>query len=139
VRRPRHLGFLGSLLFGVLLWGEAATGQEAEIPCQKEIRTHCAEVQPGGGRILECLKRHEASLSPVCVIRVNDLRETFGGPMAVCRDDWAALCYHARAATDRQGVLQCLQGNRDKLSAPCQKALPPSGRSQPQRQRAGTP
>ncbi len=34
--------------------------------CEGDIKTHCASVQPGGGRILNCLKQHEATLTPAC-------------------------------------------------------------------------
>jgi hypothetical protein len=137
--RPRHIGILGGVLLGAVLWGGPAAGQGEEMPCQKEIQTYCAAVQPGGGRILECLKQHEASLSPVCVLRMSDLRETFSGPMSACRDDWAAFCYHSRASTDRSGVVQCLQTNQDQVSAGCRKALPTTGRGQQQRFRGTTP
>jgi hypothetical protein len=107
------------LLCGVLPYAVRAQ----DLPCTEEIRTLCANVQPGGGRILQCLKANEAKLSPACTGRVNELQAAVGGPLGACRDDWAALCYHPRAATDRQAMLQCLQANRANVSAVCQKAL----------------
>jgi len=107
------------LLCGVLPYAVRAQ----ELPCTEEIRTLCANVQPGGGRILQCLKANEAKLSPACTGRVNELQAAVSGPLGACRDDWAALCYHPRAATDRQAMLQCLQANRANVSAVCQKAL----------------
>jgi hypothetical protein len=109
------VGFLGFVISGV------ASAQE--IPCTEEIRTFCAGVQPGGGRILQCLKTNEAKLSPACTARVNELQGTVSGPLGACRDDWAALCYHPRASTGRQEMIQCLQANQAKLSAGCQKAV----------------
>lgn len=108
-----------------LLCGVCASGARAqELPCTEEIRTYCADVQPGGGRILRCLKANEAKLSPACVKRVEDLRAAISGPVgAACRDDWAALCYHPTASTDRQSIVQCLEANRANLSAGCKKAL----------------
>jgi len=94
-----------------------------EIPCTEEIRTLCADVQPGGGRILQCLKTNESKLSPACTGRVNDLQETVSGPLGACRDDWATLCYHPRVSTGRQEMIQCLQAHQAKVSAGCQKAL----------------
>jgi hypothetical protein len=101
-----------------------SSARAQDLPCTDEIRTFCADVQPGGGRILQCLKANESKLSPPCVRRVDDVRAVLSGPVgAACRDDWAALCYHPKASTDRQSMLQCLQANRAKVSAPCQKAL----------------
>jgi hypothetical protein len=101
-----------------------SSARAQELPCTEEIRTFCADVQPGGGRILQCLKANEAKLSPACVKRIADLRAAISGPVGTaCRDDWAALCYHPTAATDRQSILQCLETNRANLSTGCKKAL----------------
>jgi len=40
--------------------------EAAAHACEGDIKTHCAGVQPGGGRILNCLKQHEAALTPAC-------------------------------------------------------------------------
>ena len=71
----------------------------------------------------QCLKSNEAKLSPACTGRVSDLQEFVSGPLGACRDDWAALCYHPRASTGRQEMIQCLQAHQAKVSAGCQKAL----------------
>ncbi len=113
------VGFLGFLLCGV------ASAQD--VPCTDEIRTFCAGIEPGGGRILQCLKANEAKLSPACTKRVSELQGAVSGPLGACRDDWAALCYHPKASTDRQSMLQCLQANRAKVSPGCQKALQSTG------------
>jgi len=34
--------------------------------CRSEIQTHCANVQPGEGRIAQCLKDNASQLSPGC-------------------------------------------------------------------------
>ena len=113
----------GAVVCGLLCGALPHAVRAQELPCTEEIRTLCANVQPGGGRILQCLKANEAKLSPACTGRVNELQAAVGGPLGACRDDWAALCYHPRASTDRQAMLQCLQANRAQVSAGCQKAL----------------
>lgn len=119
----RLLFFSGAVAVGVvgLMLPGAVLAQE--IPCTEEIRTFCADVQPGGGRIMQCLKTNEAKLSPACTGRMNDLQGTVSGPLGACRDDWTALCYHPRASTGRQEMIQCLQAHQAKVSAGCQKAL----------------
>jgi hypothetical protein len=140
MRRSRHSGTVGAVLLGVVLWGAPATGQtQEEIPCHKEVRTYCADVQPGGGHILQCLKQHESALSRVCVYRLQALQETFSGSLSACRDDWTTHCYHPRGAIDRQGVLQCLRATQAKVSAGCQEALQVAGGSQHQRPRGTVP
>jgi hypothetical protein len=38
----------------------------AEQPCRPDAQKLCHGVQPGGGRIVACLKQHESELSPQC-------------------------------------------------------------------------
>lgn len=34
--------------------------------CEPDIKTYCAGIQPGGGRIAQCLRTNAASLSQPC-------------------------------------------------------------------------
>lgn len=38
--------------------------------CDADIKKLCAGVQPGGGRILACLKQHQESVSDICKLTV---------------------------------------------------------------------
>ena len=136
---PQIVG-LGAVALGLVVGGAPTPGQAAdEIPCTQEIQTYCADVQPGGGRILQCLKNNEAKLSPACTARVNDLQGAVSGPLGACRDDWAAYCYHPRASTERGAMVQCLQIHQAQVSSACQKALQGAGGKQQQRSRGMTP
>jgi hypothetical protein len=133
MRTPRRFVCSGAVALGLL--GVCISGEvrAQEIPCTEEVRTFCAGVPPGGGRIMQCLKSNESKLSPACTGRMNDLQETVSGPLGACRDDWVAYCYHPRVSTGRQEMTQCLQANQAKVSAGCQKALQGMGgkRGQP--------
>jgi len=48
--------------------------EAAAQACEGDIKTHCAGVQPGGGRILNCLKQHEAALTPACKGQLSPAR-----------------------------------------------------------------
>jgi hypothetical protein len=39
---------------------------EARAACATDIQALCAGVEPGGGRILACLKQHKAQVSEPC-------------------------------------------------------------------------
>jgi hypothetical protein len=39
---------------------------EARAACGPDIQALCAGVQPGGGRIIACLKEHKDKVSDVC-------------------------------------------------------------------------
>jgi hypothetical protein len=34
--------------------------------CEADLRIHCAGIRPGGGRLLQCARAHEAQLSADC-------------------------------------------------------------------------
>jgi len=136
---PQIVG-LGAVALGLVVGGAPTPGQAAdEIPCTLEVQTYCADVQPGGGRILQCLKANESKLSMACTQRVQSLQEFVSSSLGVCRDDWVAYCYHPRAATERGTMIQCLQTNQAKLSSACQKALQGAGGKQQQKSRGMTP
>jgi hypothetical protein len=60
------------LFFGVLQAALAAWAQDnaalavLRAGCTDDVQKFCANVQPGGGRILQCLKDHKDSLSDKC-------------------------------------------------------------------------
>jgi Cysteine rich repeat len=43
---------------------------EARAACESDIQALCAGVQPGGGRILACLKEHKDKVSDPCKVAI---------------------------------------------------------------------
>ena len=54
------------ILTALLLSGSAAVAQQAGKPCAGDIKTLCAGIQPGEGRIKACIKSHIAAVSDPC-------------------------------------------------------------------------
>mgnify|MGYP000923938131 CR=1 FL=1 len=54
----KHLLYLTILLLAV--------GCVLRSACSADIRTLCAGVAPGGGRIMQCIANRGADLSPAC-------------------------------------------------------------------------
>jgi hypothetical protein len=52
---------------------------ECEQACSGDIARFCKEVQPGGGRILNCLKGHDKELSPSCSAKLEMIGKRFKG------------------------------------------------------------
>jgi hypothetical protein len=50
----------------------ASAGPGPEGPCQQEVQALCAGVQPGGGRIRDCMKEHRVQLSVACKVAIAD-------------------------------------------------------------------
>jgi len=46
---------------------------EAHQDCEPEIYMFCPGVQPGGGRVMKCLKAHKNELSPACKAGIMDM------------------------------------------------------------------
>jgi hypothetical protein len=43
--------------------------------CKQDVHTLCPDVQPGGGRIVACLKSHAEQVSPDCKAAIKAARE----------------------------------------------------------------
>lgn len=46
-------------------------GQEFRAACEDDVLKLCGDVQPGGGRILSCLRQHEQELTPDCKAKMQ--------------------------------------------------------------------
>ena len=54
------------ILTALLPSGSVAVAQQAGPPCAGDIKTLCAGIQPGEGRIKACIKSHMAEVSDPC-------------------------------------------------------------------------
>src|SRR5437899_7425632 len=61
---------------------------QSRFPCAADIKKACAGVDPGGGRIVACIKEHLKDLSPVCKKRLA----TLAAAAKVCREDVKKEC-----------------------------------------------
>ena len=54
----------------------------AKMACRPDVKRFCGDVQPGGGRIVACLKDHSADLSPDCTtaLAVMEARRANAAP-----------------------------------------------------------
>lgn len=60
------------LAFGLFLaCSDAASAADFMSACN--TKTLCAGVQPGGGRIIQCLKEHKSALSTKCKVALGEM------------------------------------------------------------------
>jgi hypothetical protein len=134
--------------------GGRAAGFRFRMDCAQDLQRFCYGVQPGGGRLVQCILSHRSQLSPPCMTSVAALRPGSGVPppsyrstqnpglpsagppsgqaptasamRASCGPDVQRLC--AGVGRENSGVIKCLSSHRMELSPTCNaflRELPP--------------
>jgi len=123
--------------------------------CRSDYIAHCSSVPPGGEASLQCLQKNMSSLSSSCQSAVRAVEASApaaattapaksaepkaaadpaaGQPTSAqisairsaCRSDYPKVC--AGVPTGGAPALQCLEKNKAKLSAGCEKAVSAAG------------
>ena len=108
----------GLLLTGS--WGASAQGLglfATQRDCARDIKSLCAGIQPGGGRVLACLQSHVAAgnLSVGCSTILSKVIWT----AQQCAGDIKQFCPNATY----ENVGNCMRPHLGQASATCQSAL----------------
>jgi hypothetical protein len=106
-----------AILTALPLSGSVAVAQQPGKPCAGDIKTLCAGVQPGEGRIKACIKTHLTDLSPTCEERV--LTVAVSGK--VCKSDITKLC--AGIVPGTGGIRACMKSHMAEVSDRCRDAM----------------
>jgi hypothetical protein len=93
------------------LW--PVTGSAKEEACAQDIKRLCKDTQPGAGRIVKCLKEHEAELSSECKSHFTAAQKGEGP----CKEDREKFCKGVELGGGR--VMKCLKQHEAELSASC--------------------
>jgi hypothetical protein len=93
----------------------------AEDPCAADAKKFCGEVEVGAGRVQQCMRQHEAELSPACRAKQAAADAKFRAIVAEfgadCRADVDRVC--AKVKPGRGRVVACLLRQQDDLSSRC--------------------
>jgi hypothetical protein len=113
------------------------------MDCGQDVQRFCHGVQPGEGRLIQCLSSHRGQLSPACISRLAAARTPVRPPVshdtqsaglpstspptvhagtdsalrASCGPDMQRLC--AGVSRQNGGVIKCLSSQRMELSPTC--------------------
>ena len=111
----------GILVAGIALalWSSNAMAQE-KLParaCAADIKSKCAEVQPGEGRIRTCVKEHLGEFSEPCQARLAKL----AAAGKACAADIKQTCGSVKPRRGR--IAACLKSALGNLSDTCKDAV----------------
>jgi hypothetical protein len=95
---------------------------QVSADCLDDVDRFCNDVEPGKGRVIVCLSRHEQDLAPVCRKHLQEGRRNVRKKLAgACDDDIETLCKGVRPGRGR--IQRCLEQHKDELSAGCVEKL----------------
>lgn len=98
---------------------------ELNADCAGDVYRFCPGTQPGGGRVLQCLRGYvgRRELSTNCEDSVVTALEKLQGFVDGCANDAANLCPGVQPGGGR--LFACLRSQSEQLSSPCKRAVSP--------------
>jgi len=90
-------------------------------PCSADIEKFCKDVQPGEGRIVQCLKAHNAELSSECKEKGQELKEKANAFKEACKEDADKFCKDVPRGHGAR--IQCLKDHEADLSPTCKEKM----------------
>ena len=88
--------------------------------CKADLDQYCAAVEPGAGRMLACLSRHQLEISRSCqgeLERIGQARDRLEAFRSACTKDLAALC--SDVPQQAGPLLECVEANQARVSPEC--------------------
>jgi hypothetical protein len=99
----------------------AADDPQGRGACRADVEKLCKGVEPGQGRIAQCLKDKEAQVSPGCKQHLTQMREHMQELSEACKGDVDQYCKDVKPGQGR--VAKCLKQNEAKLSTACKEQM----------------
>jgi hypothetical protein len=97
------------------------TAAEQQGACKDDVAKLCKDVQPGEGRVLQCLKEHQADVSPACKNRLKQVKQQMKALSDACDADVEKFCWDTPVG--KGGIANCLKKHSAELSAECKSAV----------------
>lgn len=126
--RSINRSFIIAAVTGMLLWAAADVFAQGSGSCTEDAAKFCKDVQPGKGRMAQCLKEHENELSTSCKEHVAQMKQRGRGIHEACQDDALRFCKDVQPG--RGGTYRCLKEHESELSPACREQLPEGRRGQ---------
>lgn len=118
MKHTAKLILAGFLMLSPMLAQAQDEGSESERQaCEADVNSTCKDAIPDRPRIIQCLSVNVRRLSPPCA---NVIR--FYTQQRFCAPDASRYCPDF-PASDREGVVRCLQKSQSKVGSNCRNAL----------------
>jgi hypothetical protein len=95
----------------------AGGGGKFRAACGEDLQRFCAGVQPGGGRLVQCLSSHTNELSAACGNVIAAAGRGGAKIHAACDQDLQRFCVGVQPGGGR--LVQCLSSRTSELSTAC--------------------
>jgi hypothetical protein len=89
--------------------------------CKADVQKLCKDVQPGEGKIVECMKTHQKELSPKCASQMKQVQAGLKQVSNACESDVEKFCWDTPMG--KGGIASCLKKHTDELSSECKDAV----------------
>jgi hypothetical protein len=99
----------------LLLTASTASVQAEDRDCTVDLKSLCAGVAPGEGRVHECIESHISELSVGCLSRLSKAAWVF----SECRADVQHFCPDAKYG----GIADCMRPHLGEVSDQCKGAM----------------
>src|SRR5512139_854407 len=111
------------IVCAVLVGPEAglSADQGERLLCAEDIARHCRGLKPGGGRIINCLKDHEAELSADCRAKIEEVRSMISRIEKNCSAEIGKHCSGIEPGGGR--IARCLKEKEHEISDACRETL----------------
>jgi hypothetical protein len=120
-RRRKKLFVLIAIAFCMILWFGTDVYAQGGGPCAEDIAKFCKDIQPGGGRLVKCMKEHEKELSAPCRQQIHESQKRWRETVQACHDDALKFCTDVKPGGGR--LVQCLKEHPNELSVECKERL----------------
>jgi len=102
-----------------------AESEDGSHPCAADRKKFCADVKPGDGAIMKCMKEHEGELSAECKAKGEKMKGKMKEAHQACKGDVKKFCKDVKPGGG--AIMKCLKEHDAEISAEC-KAAAPKGR-----------
>jgi hypothetical protein len=93
----------------------------ASAACKEDVQKLCPDVQPGEGRVLQCLKTHQKDVSPKCANYMKQVKAEIKKVSDACEPDIEKFCWETPMG--KGGIAKCLHQHSADLSPDCKTAV----------------